>query len=81
MTKIAGSGVAPGSGSISQRHGSPDPDPHQNVMDPEHSLPLTVPYAQGQHWIRPEMQPDVAVQSLRMLDQKLLFIYPCASIK
>jgi hypothetical protein len=30
MIKIAGSG------SISQRHGSPDPDPHQNVMDPEH---------------------------------------------
>jgi hypothetical protein len=32
MTKIAASG------SISQRHGStdPDPDPHQNVMDPEH---------------------------------------------
>ena len=31
MTKIAGPG------SISQRHGSadPDPDPHQNVMDPE----------------------------------------------
>jgi len=30
MTKIAGS--------ISQRHGSADPDPdsHQNVMDPEH---------------------------------------------
>ncbi len=27
-----------GSRSISQRHGSsdPDPDPHQNVMDPEH---------------------------------------------
>jgi hypothetical protein len=36
MTKIAGSGSE--SGSISQRHGSadPDPDPHQNVMDPEH---------------------------------------------
>ncbi len=34
MTKIAGYG------SISQRHGSadPDPDPHQNVMDPEHWL-------------------------------------------
>ena len=34
MTKIAGSD----SGTISQRHGStdPDPDPHQNVMDPEH---------------------------------------------
>ncbi len=30
MTKIAGSG------SISQRHGSADPDPNQNVMDPEH---------------------------------------------
>jgi hypothetical protein len=27
MTKIGGSG----SGSISQRHGSADPDPHQNV--------------------------------------------------
>jgi hypothetical protein len=27
-----------GSGSISQRHGSadPDPDPYQNVMDPQH---------------------------------------------
>ncbi len=34
MTKIAGSG------SISQRHGSADldPDPRQNVMDPEHCL-------------------------------------------
>jgi hypothetical protein len=32
MTKIAGSGF------ISQRHGSadPDPDPHQNVIDPQH---------------------------------------------
>ncbi len=38
MTKIAGSG----SGSISQRHGSADPDldlyPLQNVMDPQHWL-------------------------------------------
>ncbi len=34
MTKIAGSG----SGFISQRHGSADPDPNppQNVMDPQH---------------------------------------------
>ncbi len=36
MTKIAGSG----SGSISKRHESADPesepDPHQNAMDPEH---------------------------------------------
>ena len=34
MTKKAGSG----SGSICQRHGSLDPDPLQNVMDPEHWL-------------------------------------------
>jgi hypothetical protein len=26
------------SGSISQRQGSADPDPHQNVMDPQHFL-------------------------------------------
>jgi hypothetical protein len=29
-----------GSGSISQRHGSADPDPHQNVMDPQHRYNL-----------------------------------------
>jgi hypothetical protein len=36
MTKIAGSGSE--SESISQKHGSagPDPDPYQNVMDPQH---------------------------------------------
>jgi hypothetical protein len=34
MTKLAG--ARPESGSISQRHGSADPDPHQNVMDPQH---------------------------------------------
>jgi hypothetical protein len=32
MTKIERSD----SGSLSQRHGSADPDPHQNGMDPEH---------------------------------------------
>ena len=32
MKKIAGSGSEP----ISQRHGSADPDPRQNVMDPQH---------------------------------------------
>jgi hypothetical protein len=32
--KIAGSGSEVGSGSISQRHGTADTDPHQNVMDP-----------------------------------------------
>ncbi len=25
-----------GSGSVNERYGSPDPDPHQNVTDPEH---------------------------------------------
>jgi hypothetical protein len=36
--------VGSASGSISQRHGSadPDPDPHQNVMDPEH-CPISSP--------------------------------------
>jgi hypothetical protein len=37
--EIAGSGSESGSRSISQRHGSADPDPHQNVMDPENCLP------------------------------------------
>ncbi len=38
MMKIEGSASGFKSGSISQRHGSadPDPDPHQNVMDPQH---------------------------------------------
>jgi hypothetical protein len=40
MTKIAESGSESGSGSICQWHGSadPDPDPPQNVMDPQHCL-------------------------------------------
>jgi hypothetical protein len=44
MTKIAGSGPASGSeygsGSVSQRHGSADPDPDrpQNVMNPQHCI-------------------------------------------
>jgi hypothetical protein len=43
MTKIAGSGSE--SGSISQKHGSedPDPDPPQNVMDREHWLRIRDP--------------------------------------
>ncbi len=35
-----------GSGSINQRHGSADPDPYQNVTDPQHwkvLLPLLHP--------------------------------------
>jgi hypothetical protein len=42
MTKIAGSGSE--SGSISQRHGSADPDPdlHQNVLDPDSLVILSL---------------------------------------
>jgi hypothetical protein len=40
MMKVEGSGSESGSGSISQRHGSADPDPHQNVMDPQHCAKL-----------------------------------------
>jgi hypothetical protein len=42
MTEIVGSGARSGAGarygagSISQRHGSVDPDPYQNVTDPQH---------------------------------------------
>ncbi len=32
----SGAGSASASGSISQRNGSADPDPHQNVMDSQH---------------------------------------------
>jgi hypothetical protein len=34
LKKGVGSGI--GSGSISQRYGSADPDPHQYVTDPQH---------------------------------------------
>jgi hypothetical protein len=34
--KIEGSGSESRSRPISQRYGSADPDPHQNVMDPQH---------------------------------------------
>jgi hypothetical protein len=38
MKKEVGSGVRSGSGSISKKYGSgdPDPDPRQNVTDPQH---------------------------------------------
>jgi hypothetical protein len=40
MKKIAASGSDSESGFIIQRHVSADPDPPQNVMDPQHCLPL-----------------------------------------
>ena len=42
MMKIEWSGSESGSGSISQRHVSADPDPHHNAMDPEHCFLLPI---------------------------------------
>jgi hypothetical protein len=42
MMKIEGSASGSGSGSIRQRHGSADPDPHKNVMDPQHRYNLVL---------------------------------------
>ncbi len=39
MKKGVGSGVGSGAGSISQRYGSGDPEPHQNVTDPQNLYP------------------------------------------
>jgi hypothetical protein len=41
MKKIAGSGST--SGSISQKHGSADSDPHQNDMDTQHWANARIP--------------------------------------
>jgi hypothetical protein len=50
--KIEGSGSESGSGSISPRHGSADPDPHHNIMDPQHwcqgSLLICIESSQSQ---------------------------------
>ncbi len=40
-----------GSASISQRYGSPDPDPHQNVTDPQHWLYMYLVGTLLQLWI------------------------------
>jgi len=40
MTKIAGYGSE--SGSVSQMHGSPYPDPYQKVMDPQYWFVVVV---------------------------------------
>jgi hypothetical protein len=43
-----------GSGSISQRHGSVDPDPvpHKNFMDPEQRFPHEIPFMTPVLWHR-----------------------------
>jgi hypothetical protein len=51
--KIEGS--ESGSESISQRHGSadPDPDPHQNVMDPQHCYLQWLIFHQEPRYLEP----------------------------
>ncbi len=68
MTKIAGS--TSGSGSISRRHGSadPDPNPHQNVMDPEHRLWVWI------CWIRNQLTSWIRIRNSE-LRTRLLTIY------
>jgi hypothetical protein len=38
MSKKKGVGFGVGSGSISQRYGSGEPDAYENVMDPQHCV-------------------------------------------
>ncbi len=74
MTKIAGFGS--GRRSISQRHGSadqdPDPDPPQNVMDPQHRFKNSSKKTTGQPtcpaWRKSLSRPGVATstEALRM---------------
>jgi hypothetical protein len=70
MTKIAGSG------SISQRHGSADPDPQQNVRDPEHwFLGLPAPDLLVRGMPGPDKDPSIlshkgVEQTVIMLDSK-----------
>jgi hypothetical protein len=61
-----------GSGSTCQRHGSadpdPEPDPHQNVMDPQHCFAdraniLAAGYSGPLHWLGLIMGPDKCLLS------------------
>ncbi len=45
-----------GSGSISHRYGSGDPDPHQNVMDPQHYY-ITGPITLGDFQLKTCIYP------------------------
>jgi hypothetical protein len=61
MMKIEG--FASESGSISQRNGSADPDPHQNVMDPQHCPVLMDPDPEGPETYRSGSATLVAVRA------------------
>ncbi len=58
LKKGDGSGVGSGSGSISQRCGSGDPDPHQNVTDPQHWLQNTLASVPLPAFINTHTEPD-----------------------
>ncbi len=49
LKKEVGSGVGSGSGFISQRYGSADLDPHQNVTDPQHTAGENFKSVYGPH--------------------------------
>jgi hypothetical protein len=57
-----------GSGSISQRHGSADPDPHQNVMDPQHHPQASL------HGCRPGQTQGKRDQTINFHSVPLLFL-------
>jgi hypothetical protein len=59
--KIEGSG----SGSICQRHGSVDPDPHQNVMDPQHCFKVDLEAVRLEH----ESRPRYLLKAFQKTDQ------------
>ncbi len=52
LKKGVRTGVGSGSGSISQRYGSGDPDPHQNVTDPQHCFIVYVIVIDQVNWRR-----------------------------
>ena len=63
-----------GSGSISQRHGSADPDPHQNVMDRNtafNSPPalLIISYPKANHTIKKKLR-GIFLQSGKISKKK-----------
>jgi hypothetical protein len=57
-----------GSGSVSedpyQRHGSANPDPHQNVMDPQHCLKVSEDFCTDLHPLVRGMDPRIRTRIL-----------------
>jgi hypothetical protein len=62
VTEIGGSGSESGSGSISPRHGPPDPDPHQNVLELQRWFKGSVPHFCSKH-------PILGVQTVRPVER------------